>query len=700
MPVSSATRRQPFLLELGTEELPPAIQQPAADELARRVSRLLAEHELAAGSPEVFRSPRRLAVRMADVLVETPTREIELQGPPKKAAFDAAGRPTRTLHGFCAAHGKTPADVCLKPTPRGEYVFIRKTLPSAPTIGILRENLGPLIASLPFPRTMRWQDDKARFPRPVRWLLCLFGDEVIPFEFGGLVAGNTTLGHRNFTPGPIVVPNPADYEGVLREHKVIPSPDERRAAILRGLEAAASARACVHVPDDELLEETVNITEWPEAIACAFDPSFVSLPAPLLVTALKKHQRCFSLSWPDGSLLPSFIAVVNTPGCDHAQVRRWYQKAADSRLRDANFFYEADLKLGLEPLVEEEKRVTWIEGMGTLYDKTQRLRRLCAHLAAVVPGVDAAALDRAALLCKADLLTQVVREKEFTSLQGVMGGIYARLAGEQPAVWAGISEHYLPRSLDDKLPESPPGALLSIADKTDNIVAAFASGAIPTGSEDPFALRRQATGILAVILELKLPVDIQKLTRETASLFPHAPAELVDRLDDFFRERMAALLAERNIRYDIASAVLAATWHTPAEALARAQALTAFRSRPEFERLIIGQKRVANILKGIAVEGSLDPNLLVEQTERKLWRKSGESEPKLDAALAQADYARCLELLLELRPIIDRFFNDVLVMAEDPKLRDNRLRLLNYVRSLFRKVADLSLIVLEGETGA
>ncbi|MBM3315599.1 glycine--tRNA ligase subunit beta, partial [candidate division WOR-3 bacterium] len=391
-----------------------------------------------------------------------------------------------------------------------------------------------------------------------------------------------------------------------------------------------------------------------------------------------------------------FVAVTNTPGCDHARVRAWYEKAVDSRLKDARFFVEADLKLGLEPLVEEEKRVTWVEGMGTLFDKTGRLRRLCAYLASVVPGVAAKALDRAAQLCKADLLTQVIREKEFTSLQGIMGGIYASRLGEDAEVSLAVTDHYLPRFTGDRLPGTIPASLLSIADKTDNIAAAFASGAVPTGSEDPFALRRQATAILSVILELKLPVDVSELLTAAAGLFAGAAPGA---LPDFFRERMAALLSEKSIRYDVAGAVLATNWHTPAEALTRAQALTQLRSRAEFEKLVIGQKRVANILKGLTVEGLPEDALFSEPTEKLLWTEARKAEPDLDRALATADYAGALGLLLGLRPTIDRLFDDVLVMDKDAKVRDNRLRLVLYVRSLFLKVADLSQIVLEGESG-
>jgi len=688
-----------FLLEIGTEELPPSVIRPAAIELEHRIRQLLTEHNITLGPSERFYTPRRIAVRISAVAPEKPAQVVEIQGPPKKVAFTADGKPTKTASGFAAAQGKTVADIYVKPTPRGEYVFVKKELAAVPTAQILKENLPAIITSLSFPKNMRWQEGKLRFSRPIRWLLCLFDSEPLPFNLEEIVAGNRTFGHRNFTPRPIVITRPEEYVRLLEEHKVIASPAVRLTAIQSGLKAAAAPTGGEPFPDRELVDETVNITEWPEPILCSFSPDYLPLPNEVLTTALKMHQRCFAVVGAGGRLLPYFIAVANTPHCDQSQVRRWYEKAVESRLRDARFFVEADRKLGLEPLVEEEKRVIWIEGLGTLYDKTCRLRQLCGRLATVA-GPLAPLLDRAAYLCKADLLTQVVREKEFTSLQGTIGGIYARLQGEPEAVCTAIAEHYLPRSLDDKLPASLPGALLSIADKLDNIVATFLTGAIPTGSEDPFALRRQATGLLMTILAHRLAIDLSDLLETALALFPKSPRTAAAPLADFFKERLAALLREHEIGYDVANAVLATTWHRPKEALARAQALLGFRPRPEFEKLIIGQKRVANILRGQAVSGPPEPQLFVEDAEKELWHQSQTIAPELERALAAADYQQAFALLLSLRGAIDKLFDDVLVMAEDAGLRLNRLRLLKSVHSLFLMVADLSEIVLEGETTA
>jgi glycyl-tRNA synthetase beta chain len=702
-----------LLLEIGTEEIPASFLGSAASDLERRVRAALLENDIPAGSSELFSTPRRLALRLNDVDDGRPAQVVELQGPPKRAAFDAQGTPTKTAVGFSAAHGKTPADLFVKQTPRGEYVFLKKQADAVPTAKVLRESLPGIITALPFPKNMRWDATGLRFARPIRWLVCLFGPDIVEFELGELKSGADSRGLRNSLPSSFRIPSPAEYESTLKTHGVIVPRDARRKTIADELNRHAATAGGRPVEDEELLDETTDITESPELLLCSFSPDYLSLPAEVLTTALKKHQRCFSVRKTDSDeLLPNFVAVTNTPGCDPATVTGWYDKAAESRLRDARFFVEADLKHGLEALVEEEKQVTWIEGMGTYFDKTQRLRDLCRHVTktGTVPqrvrrscseGLspvfeDAAALDRAALLCKADLLTNMVREKEFTSLQGRIGGIYARKLGEPPAVADAIAEHYLPRFIGDKLPQTRNGALLSIADKLDNIVAAFLTGEIPTGSEDPFALRRQATGLLTIVLKQNLPIDIGDLVAAAIRLFPSARDEYASQIPGLLRERLSALLAEQGIRYDIAAAVMETSWQQPAQAMIRANALAAFRDEPEFLKLVVGQKRVANILKGQAVEGLPAEPLLTEPTEQLLWHESRKVEPELDRCLAAHDYRHAFEQLLSLRPTIDKFFDDVLVMAKEEDLRTNRLRLLAYVRSLFGRLADLSKIVLPG----
>lgn len=685
-----------FLLEIGTEELPPGVIAPAAEEVLRRIAGLFAEHGLTTGPGEVFYTPRRLAVRIRDVPEEKPGVVVEIQGPPKRVGFDSAGKPTSTAVGFARAQGKMVEDLYVKETPKGEYLFLKKEIPPVPVMALLQENLPGLILSLPFPKTMRWNERAVRFSRPVRWILCLFGAEVVRFEHNGLVAGNRTRAHRNFTTGPVVVREPEDYEQVLLASMVIVSHQKRRDEIMKRCATLAEEKDGEVVPDPELVTETVNTTEFPVPILGKFNPDYLSLPREVLVTALKMHQRCFSLQDRTGRLLPYFIAVANTTGCDEEHVRFWYERAIESRLRDARFFVEFDLKIGLEPLVEEEKRVVWIEGLGSYYEKTQRIRELSRFLSQAIGHVDEAQLDRAAFLCKADLLTSIVREKEFTSLQGVMGGIYASLLGEQEPVARAIGEHYLPRSLDDRLPVTVLGGILSIADKVDNIVATYLVGKIPTGSEDPFGVRRQASGVLLVILQHRWPVRIPELVTKSLALFGRKENRVEEMVRELFRERLSAILADEGIRYDIANAVLAAIWHTPSEAQLRARALAEFRNRPEFERLIVGQKRVANLLRAQEVAGLPNPILFQEEAERVLWERVRAVEPRLREMLNRADYSAALELLLSLRESIDRLFDDVFVMCAEEGLRRNRLQLLGYVRALFAQLADFSQIVLEG----
>ena len=687
---------KPLLLEIGAEEIPSLFLEPAAQELRSRIRTLLTEHEIKTGRGQIFWTPRRLAVFFSEVSAQRPGRTLEIQGPPNKVAFSSEGKPTKTAIGFSQSHGKTPEDLYVKSIPKGKYVFLKKQFPPLDTTEILKKGVPEIISSLPFPKTMRWRSDKTRFARPIRWLLCMFGTESIRFEFAGLTASNKTHGHRGFGDKPIEITTPGDYEKLLLDHKVVVSPKARRQSIMKEIAEMATGVNAMPVKDPELIEETVNTTEFPVPILCKLESEHLKLPREVLITALKKHQRCFAVQNENNQLLPYFIAVADNPDCDRKTVARWYERAAESRLSDARFFFDADMKVGLEPLVEQEKKVTWIEKTGSYYDKTQHLRALCKYLGTRLPETDLTVLDRSAQLAKTDLLTNMIHEKEYTSLQGIMGGIYARMLGEPDLVADAIAEQYLPVATDGKLPETVNGAILNIADKIDNIVATFLAGAIPTGSFDPFALRRQASGILAIILKRGFRIDISELIRFALSLFGKN-GSCAYKLRLLFKERLEPLLTERKIPYDIARAVLETTWHLPCQALASAKALVEFRESDEFQHLIIGQKRVANILRGQDVSGLPDPGLLCEPAEKELWKQANNIEPGLDNAVSSQDFKQATRLLLSLRTPIDAMFDKVLVMAKDPKIRTNRLQLLNYVRSLFRKVADLSSIVLQGE---
>jgi glycyl-tRNA synthetase beta chain len=721
-----------FLLEIGVEEIPASFLEPAARALEESLRIWFKDNRIACGSSRILYTPRRLAVKFQDVAEAQASLTMEVQGPPRKAAFDAQGQPTKTAVGFARTHGKELADLTVKTTPRGEYVFVTKTIAAQPSVALLAQALPDIISRLPFPKNMRWSAGGLRFARPIRWLVALLDGTAIPFVLDEVTAGNVTHGHRLAQPGQVTLNTPADYEPALERLDVTADPVRRREEVVTRIQAALGSTGGAVIADDELLDETANLVETPVPVVCRFAAEYLELPAIVTVTALKKHQRCFAVRSHTGALLPQFVAVTNTPGCDVNQVRGWYEKAAESRLRDARFFIEEDRKIGLEGFQHLEEQVTWMEGLGTLKDKTARLVELSAELAATVNAsnaremldgapqvfptfvttsrgptrVDAEALRRAALLCKADLLSNMVREKEYTSLQGVMGGIYARMQGESESTSQAISDHYSPRSVGDPVPATVAGRLLSIADKLDNIAAAFRIGEIPTGSEDPLALRRQATGVLAMLLETNWPLDLQNLLSKTLSLLPGAgnPAPssgansshaTLDQLCQFFRERLRLLLEDRGVKYDTANAALATSWSRPADALARCNALARFREKPEFEDLVQGQKRVANILRKASPGAQVNVALLNEPAEQKLHQAAQALLPALQQSLAAQDYAAAMEQLLSLRTDIDRFFDDVMVMCEDHALSANRLALLAYVKGLFLSVADLSQIVIE-----
>ena len=595
---------QNFLLEIGTEEIPASFLPPAAEALERDVTGWLKDNRVTFGASRVAYTPRRLAVMVADVAEQQEAQTVELQGPPKKAAFDAEGKPTKTAFGFAKTHGKEVADLVVKTTPKGEYMFVTKTIPAQPVIPLLAVALPAIIAKLPFPKNMRWAPGNFRFARPIRWIVALLGSETIPFAVEDVRSGQHDLGpaaerrHRE-----IVIPSPGDYEKTLEQAGITIDPVHRQEAIANAIQRLLAGKGEL-IPDEELLDETAGIVESPCPILCDFRSEYLTLPPVVVVTAL---EAASALLRGQACEFPGPAADVRGgheyAGCAADEVRQWYEKAAESRLKDARFFIEEDRKVGLDGFLHQEEQVTWIEGLGTLKDKTARLVKLCEELAASVNAggareipsvtpqahptfvttssgptrVDVEALRRAALLCKADLLSAMVREKEYTSLQGIMGGIYARLLGESETTAQAIADHYAPRSIGDPLPATLAGKLLSIADRLDNLCAAFVSGSIPTGSADPFALRRQTAGVLLIVLELGSRFDLRALLGRALELLAKPyDAKLLDQLCAFVRERLSLLLAEQGVKYDIANAVLETAWFDPADARRRCQALAEF----------------------------------------------------------------------------------------------------------------------------
>ncbi|MCX8015642.1 MAG: glycine--tRNA ligase subunit beta, partial [candidate division WOR-3 bacterium] len=513
-----------------------------------------------------------------------------------------------------------------------------------------------------FPKTMRWQENKLRFARPIRWLCIVYGNKPISVKIDSIKSSAYTYGHRNFSKKRVKITNIRKYKELLKKYQVLVDANERKTNIKRQMSQLANKVKGEVVIDEELLDEITNICEMPVAILCRFKSEFLSLPAPVLITTLKTHTRSFAVQDKKShQLKPYFISVVNTFNCDRNQVRYWYERAVASRLEDAQFYFNEDIKIGLEKRVEEEKKVIWIEGLGTLFEKTARLEKLVLVIAQRMPAVNLNSLLKAAYLCKSDLLTNMVREKEYTSLQGIMGGIYAKLAGESDLVAQIISEHYLPKGLSDNLPQTIEGSILSIADKIDNIVGAFIIGEIPSGSLDPFGLKRQALAIGSICLNKQLNFDLSEIIDLNLEYFNRQnDAKLSLSLHEFFKERINTLLLDQNIRYDIINAVLALKSLNIFDCYLRVKALTEFRQQKEFEPLVIGQKRVNNIIRDLKQSLVISESLLQTPAEQQLYQMAKSIEEDLLLAISQQDYLKALKLLLSLRPAIDNLFDQVL----------------------------------------
>ncbi len=709
-----------LLFEIGVEEVPAGYIPPALDQLEAGARALLADLRLAHGDVRVSGTPRRLALEVAGVAERQPDATEEAMGPAVKAAYDASGQPTKALLGFCQGRGVELSAVRRVETPKGEYVAVTVQRVGKPAAEVLGVGLATLATKLQFPKSMRWLDDDTRFARPVRWLVALFGADVIPVRAFQLDAGRVTRGHRFLAPGPLEVPDAAAYAAALASRDVTADPAARAADIEAQLAREAQAAGGRVVADAELVEINNFMVERPTVVRGAFDARYLDLPREVIVTALREHQKFFAVEDASGALQPAFLAVRNGDDRGLDLVRKGNQDVLVARLEDAKFYWDTDLKTAPAAAVEKLGAVVWMEGLGSLREKAARLESLGGWLAERLAPADAAHVRRAALLCKTDLLGEMIGSgKEYAVLEGVMGGHYARRAGEPEAVCVAIAEHYRPRGASDACPASAAGSLLALADKLDHVAGAFVGGKIPSGSEDPYGVRRAGNGVVRILIEQDRRLDLRDATMESTRTFfaanPELPqADVVKKLGEFWRGRVDVALEDRGVPYDVREAALEARlpmegagrsrpgWIDPADALARARTLVEFRGDRRFEPLVVLFKRVANILakSSDALPAALDRARLGEAAERDL-------AGALDAARAASaplwearDYARVLPALLAMEQPIHAFFDAVMVNVEDAPTRTNRLRLLADVRELFLRGWDLSKIVVEGEKGA
>lgn len=699
-----------LLLEIGTEELPFQFIAPAQRALEAAAKTLLEAQRLSFGEIRTFATPRRLALSVQRLAARQTPALKEAMGPPKSAAFDAAGQPTKAALGFAASQGVAVSALEVRHLPRGEYLFAVKRDEGHSTPMVLNEQLASLIAGLSFPKAMKWNESGFRFARPLRWIVGLYGSQTLRFEVGGVRAGNRTFGHRVLGGSKavqgIVLSGAAAYQQTLERLGVIVDPVRRRDQIEHQLNALAQERGQWRA-DEGLLEQAVYAVECPTTVLGSFDEKFLTLPADIIETAMKEHQGFFALRNAQGSLLPRFLAVTNIKCADMSQIRKGNERVLAARLSDAAFYYSEDRKTSLADRAEKLGTVIFHQKLGTMGQKTQRMVELAGWLAEALHQ-PALAVDarRAALLCKADLLAGVVGE--FPALQGVMGGLYAEQQGESPGVAHAIRDQYTPRGMEGKLPETLVGKVVSLADRLDTIGAFFAAGVTPKGSEDPFALRRHALSIVRIVVEGNVRLDLREaLRRATDAVRPHLKqaAKGADDPVPFVVERFRFYVgAGDRFRSDIVEAVASGLGERGPvdfiDALARIQALQAIAGRPEFDPLIVGFKRAHRLVqKEQWTQEVVDPNAFQHQAEQELYAALQDAKPRVLDSLSQHRYPEALNELVGLKAQIDAFFDGVMVNAQDQRLRANRLSLLCVIDALFLRVANFSLVAEQGSGG-
>lgn len=677
-------------IEIGCEEVPAGYIMPALEWMSSQLIRFLDENRIARGEASTTGTPRRLVLRIRDVALHQEACTTEVMGPPKKAAFDAEGRPTKAAEGFAKGQGVSVDDIKIKQTPKGEYLCIVREEVGGPTKGLIEKMLPDFVSRIPFPKSMRWASLSVTFARPIIYIAALLGGEVLDFTYGDIQSGNRSFGHRFMSPQWLTV---TDYDGYVEElekHNVILEIEERRKLIREGIHTAAATVGGKILEDEELLEEVAQLVEYPQPLVGVYEEKYLALPPELLITVIKKHQRYFAVIDEKGSLLPYFVTVANTAPRDFKLVAAGNARVVRARLEDARFYYEEDQKVRLEKRAEQLKSVVFHSKLGTSWEKVERFTALARWLAERIAPDRLDAVLRAAFLCKADLVTGMVGE--FPELQGVMGRAYARLQGEPESVSQAIYEHYLPTRAGGPIPETLEGAILSIADKMDTIVSCFGVGLIPSGTADPFALRRQTLGIIRIVLEKPLSLSLSGLIDEALPLLSTrltTPKESVkEAVTDFFRGRLQNFLAGQDgLGPDIVEAALAAGIDDLVDAVTRTKALSSFRTRPDFEGLAATIKRVANIIKEPET-APVDEALLGTPAEQSLFTALRDTEGVVQGCLADRNYNAALEAMSRLKSFVDSFFDSVMVMDKDEALRRNRLALLTRIRDLFAGVAD------------
>ena len=684
---------QNFLVEIGTEELPPKALKTLATSFADNVEAELNQAGLTFDKIEWFAAPRRLAVKVLNLATQQPSKEIEKRGPAVSAAFDAEGKPTKAAEGWARGCGITVEQAERIATDKGEWLVHRAKIEGQPTKNLLNGIVANALAKLPIPKPMRWADKTVQFIRPVHTVTMLLGDELIEGEILGVASARTIRGHRFLGEKEFEIQHADQYPQLLREKgSVVADFNERKAEILAKSQAKATALGGVADIEESLLEEVTSLVEYPNVLAAKFEERFLAVPAEALVYTMKGDQKYFPIYDKDGKLLPHFIFVSNINPEDPTAIIEGNEKVVRPRLTDAEFFFKTDLKQKLVDRLPRLETVLFQQQLGTLKDKTDRIEQLSGEIAKQI-GADEAKAKRAGLLSKCDLMTNMVFE--FTDIQGVMGMHYARHDGEDEEVAVALNEQYMPRFAGDELPKSLVASAVALADKFDTLTGIFGIGQAPKGSADPFALRRAALGALRIIVEKNLPLDLEDLVKKSAALFGDklTNQNVVSDVVDFMLGRFRAWYQDEGIAVDVIQAVLARRPTRPADFDARVRAVSHFRTLDSAEALAAANKRVANILaKAEGDIGAIDVALCVEPAEQVLAQSVLSLAKEVQPLIAQGEYTAVLDKLAGLRQPVDNFFDNVMVNAEDAKLRQNRLAILNTLQGLFLQVADISLL--------
>ena len=684
--------RNDLLFEIGTEELPPTALDRLSIALAEGFAAQLFQHQLSYDTIERFASPRRLALRVRSLTTSQPDQEIVRKGPTVQSAFDAQGQPTPAALGFARACGVDITAVAREDSPKGAWLIVRQFQPGRPTSELLIPLIERTLAGLPIPKRMRWGEREEEFVRPVHWVVLLFGSDLVPGTVLGVPTGRDTFGHRFHRPGPIRLSDPGDYDELLRETGRVEPDFARRRELIRNqvvtLAAEAGGEAMI---DADLLDEVTALCEWPRALLGGFDARYLEVPPEVLIETMRKNQKYFPLHSPDGALLPSFITIANIESLDPSQVRAGNERVIRPRFADAAFFWSQDLKQPLSAFAERLTSVVFQDQLGTLAEKSLRVGQIGRYLAGLL-DYDEELVARAAHLAKCDLMTAMIFE--FAGLQGIMGRYYAQNSGEDPAVCAAMEEQYLPRHAGDRLPASECGRILALAERLDSLVGIFAIGLRPTGVKDPYALRRAAIGVLRLLIETPLELNLRDLLEFTAQ-------ELRGKVDatsaasevfDYILERLKSYCQDQDLSGDVVEAVLAVGGHYPTDLFRRMLAVQDFKRLPEADALAVANKRTRNILKksGEITHGEVRGDLLVDPAEGALAARLDELAPLAAHHLVTKEYGAALKLLAGLRPEVDAFFDQVMVLADDEKIRANRLALLARLEGLFLGIADIS----------